>query len=69
MLTSALSHVGEVGLRASIHGRTPFPLPVPRTLNHATDIVLLKRATFYKRGGFGCEKKKPKGIKSATKIR
>lgn len=67
-LTSALSHVSEVGLRASIHRRTSFPLPVPQTLNHATDVVLLKRATFYKRGGFGCEEN-PKGITSAAKTR
>lgn len=57
IVTFALPHVGEVSLRPSVHRCMTFPLSVARTLNHATDVLLLKMATFYKGRRLGCEDK------------
>ena len=55
-VTFALSHVGEVSLRPSPRRTKLFPLSVARTLNHPTDVLLLKVTAIHKARRLGCGK-------------
>lgn len=61
-ITFALSHVGEVSVRASGHRAALFPHGCAGTLNHPADVLLLKVTAVYKGGGLSCGEE----IESAT---